>query len=705
MHNPSIAVETSHHSPSVTVSIFGALSEILSQTTESLSYLTTTTTERSSPISPMPSTISTNQYTTDFDTTINISPSSAIVNKKKTENESPPAQDTNNYPKFSLSTATSDITETSTSPNEQVEAFFYANKKSVPENLSNILNINKRKNIGTTDDIKQTIFKINKQIQLGAPLNNNTFNNNNNQQNLTINIEKSARSIKHDNIKQQPNTHTSPFTPATVTNPSTTMKTNEMTETVRFISTTTPFESIDFTLTANTLNETEKPKLVNDLTNPPVTAGNNKKLSNDTKNLPTQTTVSNEKLTLNLASSINNELTITSTITKPSTNLLLKPEITNFQMQQTSSTSTEISMMTMSDDQTTTINDESNFNQKTHQPYTLPILTTMIFTTTTTTPFASDPPSYIESMQAVTTQEPAINYTTPPLATILDFSSIQSKRVASLAETYAQREERRPVFWRADMPSTPSMNKFFETTTFSPLNSEKPPIIVLPTKETASTVLSYLVPVPSVGYPDSSKTTSELPKLPTIAPTLLPPMPDSTTAYRNVPGTSTTLKQGRRFDFVVYGILPNNTVVRKSPDDIYDQSTTEDPFFVYGILSNKTVVRKYLNGTIVADTERTTSNNFEITDIDPRKLLNPNSDIYRTEKSKFANEIKNKKVLGNFNFERATKSGFGDISSVFNSVTARTVASTTSLSSNSNTVNSTITVPTMVFTSATFILM
>ncbi|XP_031616850.1 uncharacterized protein LOC116336839 isoform X1 [Contarinia nasturtii] len=46
MQNPPLNVETSHHSSSsVTVSIFGALSEILSHTTESLSFLTSTTTE------------------------------------------------------------------------------------------------------------------------------------------------------------------------------------------------------------------------------------------------------------------------------------------------------------------------------------------------------------------------------------------------------------------------------------------------------------------------------------------------------------------------------------------------------------------------------------------------------------------------------------------------------------------------------------
>lgn len=54
-------------------------------------------------------------------------------------------------------------------------------------------------------------------------------------------------------------------------------------------------------------------------------------------------------------------------------------------------------------------------------------------------------------------------------------------------------------------------------------------------------------------------------------------------------------------DYVVYGILPNNTVVEKRLKYDNTPSTTENGLIVYGIYPNNTVVRKYPNGTIVLD--------------------------------------------------------------------------------------------------------
>lgn len=94
---------------------------------------------------------------------------------------------------------------------------------------------------------------------------------------------------------------------------------------------------------------------------------------------------------------------------------------------------------------------------------------------------------------------------------------------------------------------------------------------------------------------------------------------------------STTPRQSRRFDFVVYGILANKTVVRKYPEDIYDDENDEsgekDAAIVYGILANSTVLRKYPNGTTTID-EKRNSRLFEITNIDPVSLFDPNNAIY-----------------------------------------------------------------------------
>lgn len=74
---------------------------------------------------------------------------------------------------------------------------------------------------------------------------------------------------------------------------------------------------------------------------------------------------------------------------------------------------------------------------------------------------------------------------------------------------------------------------------------------------------------------------------------------------------------------VAYAILPNNTVVKKI---ILQHLTTENPYVIYGIFPNQSVVRKFRNGTIISD-ENTTR--FEITNIDPQSLKNPNSEFYQ----------------------------------------------------------------------------
>lgn len=77
----------------------------------------------------------------------------------------------------------------------------------------------------------------------------------------------------------------------------------------------------------------------------------------------------------------------------------------------------------------------------------------------------------------------------------------------------------------------------------------------------------------------------------------------------------------RAGDYVIYGILPNNTVVKKYPEPDHD----DQGIVVYGILSNSTIVRKYSNGTVVPDARHS---RVLITDIEPEALFNPNSHVY-----------------------------------------------------------------------------
>lgn len=78
-------------------------------------------------------------------------------------------------------------------------------------------------------------------------------------------------------------------------------------------------------------------------------------------------------------------------------------------------------------------------------------------------------------------------------------------------------------------------------------------------------------------------------------------------------------------DYVIFGILPNNTVVRKDPnDDILETITESSPYIVYGVLPNNTIIRKFPNGTRVPRVMQ----RVEVLPISPWSLRNPYSPIH-----------------------------------------------------------------------------
>ena len=108
----------------------------------------------------------------------------------------------------------------------------------------------------------------------------------------------------------------------------------------------------------------------------------------------------------------------------------------------------------------------------------------------------------------------------------------------------------------------------------------------------------------------------------------LPVLPIGSTR-KDIPSTlghtiTTTIrpKPTRRAEFVVYGILPNNTVIKRI---IEQEPDIDNVLIVYGVFPNGTLVRRYPNGTTVPDRRE----RIEITNIDPKSLEDPNSDIYK----------------------------------------------------------------------------
>ncbi|XP_043594882.1 mucin-5AC-like isoform X7 [Bombus pyrosoma] len=100
--------------------------------------------------------------------------------------------------------------------------------------------------------------------------------------------------------------------------------------------------------------------------------------------------------------------------------------------------------------------------------------------------------------------------------------------------------------------------------------------------------------------------------------TRLPPRPasqSSTTPYlgrfggsRLTPAPRFSLSSTTRAplrDYLVYGIYPNKTIVRKRPEDnLIDARNVDSPYVIFGIFPDGRLVRKYPNGTIIPDPPR-----------------------------------------------------------------------------------------------------
>ncbi|XP_071863768.1 uncharacterized protein isoform X7 [Bombus fervidus] len=100
--------------------------------------------------------------------------------------------------------------------------------------------------------------------------------------------------------------------------------------------------------------------------------------------------------------------------------------------------------------------------------------------------------------------------------------------------------------------------------------------------------------------------------------TSLPPRPasqSSTTPYlgrfggsRLTPAPRFSLSSTTRAplrDYLVYGIYPNKTIVRKRPEDnLIDARNVDSPYVIFGIFPDGRLVRKFPNGTIIPDPPR-----------------------------------------------------------------------------------------------------
>lgn len=151
------------------------------------------------------------------------------------------------------------------------------------------------------------------------------------------------------------------------------------------------------------------------------------------------------------------------------------------------------------------------------------------------------------------------------------------------------------------------------------------------------TTLKIMKPSP---FKARTKTSTEVPKTLSNIPKRKPPIKNSHkenslnySSFKESPSSSEN-------ELKAYAIVPNNTVVRKPirPPNIRDETK-----LFYGVFPNGTAKRKSSwNGAMVND--EMMSAKGKTTNIDPKKLTNQNSELYKTKINSHVTE-KNKRVL------------------------------------------------------------
>lgn len=74
----------------------------------------------------------------------------------------------------------------------------------------------------------------------------------------------------------------------------------------------------------------------------------------------------------------------------------------------------------------------------------------------------------------------------------------------------------------------------------------------------------------------------------------------------------TTAASSTTGDYYVFGIYPNNTVVKKRAWKTFDYEKYMSPYVIFGIYPNNTIVKKFPNGTIINDEFMTSDNEISV---------------------------------------------------------------------------------------------
>lgn len=625
MQNPPLNVETSHHSSSVTVSIFGALSEILSHTTESLSFLTSTTTEHT-PLSHTHSTfLSTDNTQTQIQSnrnSIDLPKSRNIKSSESTTTSTPPTTTTaesfdsdefqlpilNAFESNEAITSNKSSTSSSTS-NEQVDTLLSNSSHSPPSTMQSISSTvepaleshsSQSSNDTNIDEMHSKHHRNSSDVMIVLATSDKSSS-------MPHGINRMPHAIQHT---QRPfhmpaiNLTLADTEPMLIVTSSTDqVPTTRSSDTVMsvypvYASTMLPSPNVPISNTSDPIQMTiDRPD--NMTTSMPPTTTTTMTLA-DFNRTETNTERSSNSVNITLYDLDDNKLIKNNELNVTRLNRIVNLLLNRYPLdrgQTLTNTKHLLNDLTIATENET---ERSTVDIETETSDTESVEVTTIENDAPTT-FA------LETMDS----EP------------IETTDIQDDEMPSSTTSYVPQLINRIPILPIDSYNSAKQLTIQQISTPSPSKM----IIQAPssTNETPSTVN----PMKMITTARSTSLPSQVNQIMTASP----------------PQHSTTPHKSRRFDFVVYGVLGNNTVVRRYPEDIYDDESEEkmekDVRIVYGILANHTVLRKYPNGTTEID-EKRSSRKFEITDINPIHLYNPFSSIYMQQPESIKDQSSNR---------------------------------------------------------------
>lgn len=539
LKNKPLEVETSHHSSSVTVSIFGALSEILSHTTESLSFLTSSTTE-SAPLA----------HTHHAIITANEPKRTASLASTTAK---PILSDP--FDDLTLSSETSDETgfasPTTVNRNDK-------RKSSDEQVLNNSTDTMMTLTLNETKLSDSSANDPNIGMSTIETVDENALSRDGFARSIGLTTGTNAELVISESPTPDARATEAPTTAAATTEVVTTTAREEPPETRRpdgFELETTTNNALDANTHPTRINETQLTRATANVII--ITAQTTPSIAIGTSAEPLTTTT------------VRNDVAESSTINDT--------------------------------------DDDRDFRPTTIEPSDAE---TTPLTVSITSPISSHP-------------LPPINDTTPakpqdPPVTNIDLMTrliSKSRSIEDATDATDATDAPRPVYVHETPATTTAAAVAYE-----PRFAERIPILPIGFYANSQRSASGRATATNPPAHTSTTPTSSTPSSTTPAPMTVPEV------HTEV-GQSTTTPKSRRFDFVIYGILPNKTVIRKYPDDVYDDAA-DDSNFIYGMLGNGSLIKKYANGSTVIDARRS-NRKFEVTNIDVNKLLNPNSDIYK----------------------------------------------------------------------------